>query len=93
MLKDNNKYMKKTIVMAVIIGSMLVGSTTYALASYKWAENTDFTVLQNNFTDGENVKVATFKQGSTTCFMLTSKVTNEQARGTTPTSVSISCVK
>ncbi len=85
-----NKTMKKSIIFGFIVGLSLVATSTYALATYKWQENTDFTVLQNNFTDGENVKVGKFVNGSTTCFMVSSKSTNNQF---TPTNVSISCVK
>ncbi len=79
--------MKKYIVVATIIGLMLVGSSAFALSTFKFSELNDYSYLQNDFTDAQNVKVSKFTEASTTCYVLTSKVIGY------PTNLAISCIK
>ncbi len=80
-----------SIALSVFLTSLFVGGGVYALATYKSAELSDFTVLQNNSTDLDNVKVSKFNDGMNTCYLLTSKG-DANGRMIEPTSVSISCI-
>lgn len=66
---------------------ILSATTATAMATYKQIENSDFVVLQNYFTDTENVKVSRFIDGKNTCYLSTSKGSSDML-----TYNSISCV-
>lgn len=77
----------KTIIMSIVLASIFTASSAYALSYWTNEANANYSVLQNTFTDNENVKVSRFIDGKVTCYLADSHV------GQSVATVSISCLK
>lgn len=82
--------MKTTILIAILSVSM-IASTAGAFALYKSQDNANFTLLQNVFTDQQNVQVSKFVDSGIVCYLVTSKPASGSPQNST--AVSLSCLK
>lgn len=78
----------KTLILGLGMAILFTAGSTYALAYWTNQDNTNFVVLQNGFTDNENVKVSRFVDGKNTCYLADSRA---PLSPNSSASVSLSC--